>query len=104
MASFLRSLLPLFLGIILPLGLQLVLSSKIGRERRARGWSKVSWAFALYAVGPLSMIPFCWVTRRHRGLAEGARALGVGVLWTCAILILLVGVDELYATLLGLEP
>ncbi len=102
MISFLRTFIPLVLGIVVPLGLQLVLSGRMSQARRDRGWSRVSWAFALYAIGPLSMIPFCWVTRRWRGVTEGLRALGVGLLWTIGIFALIFACDLLYAFVLGL--
>lgn len=102
MASFLRHILTLVLGIVLPLTLQWWLRSRMSEARRERGWTKVSWAFALYAVGPFSMIPFAWVTRRHAGAEESLRALGVGVAWTVAILVALFAIDAAYALALGL--
>lgn len=102
MASFFRQILALALGIVLPLLLQRFLRARMSTRRREQGWSNVTWAFALYAVGPLSMIPFAWVTRRHRGLGEGLRALGIGVGWTVVLGVAMSAVDWLYAISFGL--
>jgi hypothetical protein len=102
-ASFLRQILALALGIVLPLLLQRALLARMSEERRARGWSRVTWAFALYAVGPLSMIPFSWVTRRWRGPGEAARALALGVVWTAVVLGALSAIDAVYALVFALS-
>lgn len=76
------------LGIVLPLVAQLYDKRKLSEDARQRSWNIASWAGALYAFGPLSMLGWCWVTRR------GWRRCIVGALYTGAILFLLSLIDE----------
>ena len=103
LASFGRQLLALIDSIVLTVLLQLALFRRMGPERRAQGWNGVTWASAVYAIGPLSMIGFCWVTRRYRGVARGAVALGTGVLWVFGLAVIITLIDQVYAMAFGLE-
>ena len=92
------TLLGMVLGIALPLMLQLWDHRRLGREARERAWNVASWGAALYAFGPLSMLGWCWVTRRG-----WARALGLPA---AAVLVLLVelvaaGVSAVWTALAG---
>jgi hypothetical protein len=77
---------------------------RMTRARRARGWSVASWGMAVLWLGPLSMIPFAWVTRRRRGLLEGLLAIARGVLGAAGLLAACAGIDLALAWALGLEP
>jgi hypothetical protein len=52
------------LNIVVPLGLQMLDKRRLRPEQRERAWNGVSWAAALYAFGPLSMVGWVWVTRQ----------------------------------------
>ena len=52
------------LSIVLPLAVQLWDRRRLTDEQRQRAWNFASWAAALYAFGPLSMLGWFWVTRR----------------------------------------
>src|SRR5262245_9725313 len=92
-----RFLLGLSLGIILPLLVQLNDKRRLNREQLDRAWNYASWASALYAFGPLSMLGWGWVTRRTVfGLLLGAVA-------TVTIFALIVAADALFAWLFGLR-
>jgi hypothetical protein len=110
----LRFVIQLALGIALPLALQLWDRRRLTPLQRAVCWNGATWAAALYAFGPLSMVGWCWVTR---GAAHGARrfapatrrgariaALGLGV--GCAALIgaAIFAVDAGLAAAFGLPP
>ncbi len=93
-------LLNMVLGIVVPLGIQLLDRERMTREERAWVWTFASWGSAVYNFGPLSLVAWGYVTRSPRyvrGLATGAglavtaiatqgvvvegfgRALGLGV-------------------------
>jgi hypothetical protein len=60
----LRFTIGVLLGIALPLAVQwLDRRYLLTPPQRARTWNTASWAAALYAFGPLSMIGWLWVTR-----------------------------------------
>lgn len=59
-----RTVLMIVLGIAFPLLLQLWDKRRLDDEARARSWNFASWACALYAFGPLSLLGWYWVTRR----------------------------------------
>ena len=71
-------------SILLTLGLQLLLRAWTPPERRARGWNQATWGAALYAVGPLSMLGFCWVTRSP-GKRGAAIAIFRGLSWAALL-------------------
>lgn len=71
-------------SILLTLGLQLLLRAWTPPERRERGWNQATWGAALYAVGPLSMLGFCWVTRAP-GKRGGAIAIARGLAWAALL-------------------
>jgi len=75
------TLVSMVLGIALPLVVQLWDRRRLAPEARARAWNVATWGSALYAFGPLSMLGWCWVTRRG-----WAKALGLPV---AAVLIML---------------
>jgi len=74
------------LNIALPLTAQINDRRRLTDRQRAQAWNEASWGSALYIAGPLSMIPWAWVTRnewarwRKRGLgvALGRSALLLG--------------------------
>lgn len=46
-------------------------------EQRARAWGTATWGVALFWFGPLSLLPWGWVTRRFWGLLLGFLALAI---------------------------
>ncbi len=75
--------------------------ARVDAETRARGWAPATWGLAVLWLGPLSMIPFFWVLRRHRGAREAARALALGTTTAAALLAACVAIDETVAWVLG---
>src|SRR5687767_7974006 len=73
----LRYVVQLVLGIALPLLLQRWDKRRLSPERRDRAWNTASWAAALYAFGPLSMLGWAWVTRRDLWLRAASRVASV---------------------------
>jgi hypothetical protein len=58
-----RTALTMVLSILLPLAVQLW-DRRVLRERgQEQPWSFATWGAALYAIGPLSMLPWSWLTR-----------------------------------------
>jgi hypothetical protein len=55
----------MILNIVVPLGVQVLDKRWLRPEQRERAWNGVSWAAALYAFGPLSMVGWLWVTRQE---------------------------------------
>jgi hypothetical protein len=92
-----RYILQFFLGIALPLALQRWHRARLTPEARARSWNTASWAAALYAFGPLSMIGWGWVTTcRWWGVALGA-------VCTVGMAAAIAGIDAAVAWLLGVS-
>ncbi len=99
---------------LVPFAAQRVLLDRLPEERRERAWNALTWACALLWTGPLSMIPFCFVTRPvqpegaslGRRVGRGAGALGLGVLWAVALTALCLGIEYALTRALGvdLEP
>jgi hypothetical protein len=58
-----RTVAMMILSIVLPLGVQLADRQRMDAQRRARTWNIATWACALYAFGPLSMLGWIFVTR-----------------------------------------
>ena len=83
----LRFVLQLALGICVPLALQLWDKRRLSPQQREASWNFATWGSALYAFGPLSMLGWCWVTRR------GWRGIALGVLSTALVLAVLVACD-----------
>jgi hypothetical protein len=81
------------LSIIVPLSIQLWDKRRLDEEQRARSWNFASWASALYAFGPASMLGWFWVTRRG-----WRRIYGPPVM--IAIAVVITGVDALLELLL----
>lgn len=98
---FIRFVVPMVLGIVLPLLVQRAWLRRLSDERRAQAWNGASWAAALYAFGPLSMLGFCWVTRRRPGAVRAALALLVGLVATAPVLGAIALVDLGLEALLG---
>jgi len=98
---FIRFVVPMVLGIVLPLLVQRAWLRRLSAERRAQAWNLASWAAALYAFGPLSMLGFSWVTRRRPGAARAALALLSGLASTAAVLGIIALVDLGLEALLG---
>jgi hypothetical protein len=88
--------LEMLLGIAIPLALQLWDRRRLDVNQRERMWNSASWAAALYAFGPFSMLGWFWVTRRSFW------ALLVGVASVVGIMITMVLVDYAVAMILGL--
>lgn len=103
MAAVLRVVLMMVLGIVVPLVLQRFLLHRLPASRRERAWNGASWASALYAFGPLSMLGFCWVTRRRGGFLLGVLGLVSGLAWLALLFAVLTGVDFVYCRLFGVK-
>jgi len=88
--KLLRYLLQMALGIALPLAVQVWDKRRLDPEQRERAWNGASWGAALYAFGPLSMLGWCWVTRR------GWLRVALGIATTALLLAVIVGVDQLF--------
>jgi hypothetical protein len=98
---FIRFVVPMVLGIVLPLVVQRAWLRRLSEERRAQAWNGASWAAALYAFGPLSMLGFCWVTRRRPGALRALISLAAGLASTCLVVGCIVLVDLGLEALLG---
>ncbi|MFO0757138.1 MAG: transcriptional regulator [Byssovorax sp.] len=127
----LRYLIDLVLGIALPLLVQrwdrrrhppaipprgmlarAVAATIMTPEQRAGAWNSASWAAALYAFGPLSMLGWAWVAHhdlpRWRGRGPGAAiglsllVLAAGLAWALLLSGVIVVADELFARAVGL--
>jgi hypothetical protein len=92
------TLVGMVLGIALPLLVQQWDRRRLGLEARERAWNVATWGSALYAFGPLSMLGWCWVTRRGWG-----KALGVPVAAALVLLIELgvAGIAAVWTALAG---
>jgi hypothetical protein len=107
-----RFVLGTVLGIVLPYVVQRWDKGRLPEARRARAWNGATWGAALYAVGPLSLIPWCVVTRfeARRWWREspplcvakiaGVLALGLGA--TLFVVVLIGVVDVTHAWLSGM--
>lgn len=84
------------LSIALPLAAQRWDKARLPPAARARAWNTASWAAALYAFGPLSMLGWGYVTRR------GLYGLALGAASAALLSALLVGFDRLARAALGL--
>ncbi len=112
----LRYVVSIGLGIALPLALQLWDRRRLDADQRARAWNGATWAGSLYAFSVFSMLGWFWVTRggwRGRvaaardpvgALATAAKAVGLGLAATLALIVAIVAADELVVRLLGLPP
>ena len=96
--KILRYIVQLALGIALTLALQRWDRRRLSAERQAAAWNTASWGAALYAFGPLSMLGWCWVTRR------GWRGIVLGVSSTGLLLAALAATHYGLSWLLGAEP
>lgn len=111
MLETLRVLIAFLLGILLPWSVQAWDRRRLTEAQRAGAWNGASWAAALYAFGPLSMIGWCWVTRHAwdrwrdesiwRLVAKTTALLLMGVLAALAVGAVIVGVDELIGLAAG---
>lgn len=79
MSAVFELLLGALISIGAPLTIQWLDKRRMPARMRARTWNTPSWACALWAVGPLSLIPWFWTTRK--GIKRG-----LGVLWLVALL------------------
>jgi hypothetical protein len=82
-----RTILAMALGIVLPLLVQLWDRRGFDPDQRDRMWNVATWATALYAFGPLSMLGWCWVTG-----SRWARAVR-GAMWAGLVSLVIAGVD-----------
>lgn len=94
----LRYAIAVILGFALPYLVQRWDRARLPPERRAAAWNGATWGAALYAFGPLSMVPWVFVTRtrfsrwaREEGVAT-AIAKCVGLLLAGALAALLIAV------------
>jgi hypothetical protein len=85
----------IILGIAVPLAAQVWDHRRLSPEQRERGWNGASWGAALYAFGPISMLGWCWVTRRGERVFSRASAvalaLGVGSMLLLFLVLVLLG-------------
>jgi hypothetical protein len=109
----LRLSLKMVLSIVLPLAAQRWDRRRLTPEQRDAAWNEATWAAALYALGPASMIGWCWVTRgTWRGqpgfswtrVGRGLRALGLGFTAALVFGTMVGATDYLLAVALGLPP
>jgi len=71
-----RYLFQIVLGVALTYALQRWDRARfLTEEQRARAWNTSTWGVALFWFGPLSLLPWGWVTRRFWGLSLGLLAL-----------------------------
>src|SRR5262245_26192373 len=94
----LRFLVQLALGICLPLAVQIWDKRRLSAEQREAAWNAATWGAALYAFGPLSMLGWCWVTRR------GWKGIALGVGSTVVLLVVLSMSHYATSWLLELRP
>jgi hypothetical protein len=87
-----RTSVMMVLSIVLPLAVQLWDKRRLAAPARARSWNVATWASALYAFGPLSMLGWGWVTRRR-----WIRCL-VGPAWAAAIALVMQLVDAFFVS------
>jgi hypothetical protein len=91
----LELLIQMILGITVPLAAQRWDRRRLSAEQRERAWNGASWGAALYAFGPISMLGWCWVTRRGARVFSRASALaialGVGSLVVVSLALTLLG-------------
>jgi hypothetical protein len=88
----------LFLSIALPLAVQLWHRQYLTPEARDRAWNTASWAAALYAFGPFSMMGWVWVTTK--------RWWGIPLGLVCSVVLAgaIAGIDAFAGWVLGLPP
>ncbi len=60
----LRASLVMVAGFLLPWLIQRADRDRLDEQQRTRTWNFSSWGSAVYAFGPLSMLGWCWTTRR----------------------------------------
>ena len=70
-----RYVFQLVLGAALAYALQRWDRGRLSAEQRTRAWNTATWGVALFWFGPLSLLPWGWVTRRFYGLFLGLLAL-----------------------------
>jgi hypothetical protein len=109
-----RTVLVMLLGLALPYAVQRWDRRRLAPARRERAWNTASWAAALYAFGPLSMIGWCWVTRqdarrwwRENRLVAAAKCAGLLAAGAVAALIVvevIQGCVALHAVVSGAPP
>jgi hypothetical protein len=106
----LRFVLSLVLGIALTYGVQRWDRGRLTAAQRARAWNGASWAAALFAFGPFSMVGWACVTRIAAApwWPRGARRAAAGVLVVAAgfasaliILYVIAQTDRLVAWIAG---
>ena len=69
-----QTIVGMVLNIVLPLVVQAWDRRRLDAEARERSWNYATWGSVLLYLGPLSMLGWCWVTRRG-----WRRALGLPV-------------------------
>jgi hypothetical protein len=78
---------------VVPLFAQLAWRGAMTPRRREGIWIPEKWALLIWQFGPLTMLPFAWITRRRRGVLEGARALILGAAATTACVAVLYAIE-----------
>jgi hypothetical protein len=68
------------LNIVVPYAIVRYDRARLRADQLARGWSRASFACAIYFFGPLSLPAHFWVTRRK------PLALAQGALWATVVL------------------
>lgn len=101
----LRYVLSLALSIGITFSLQRWDRGRLSGAQRAAAWNGASWAAALYAFGPLSMLGWLWVTRKDLPIFAPGRPLRplrvpalllAGLAVAAAITAVVAGVDMLF--------
>src|SRR5215831_10630151 len=108
----LRFVISLVLGIALTYGVQRWDKALLSPTQRERAWNGASWAAALYAFGPFSMLGWVCVTRiavapwwprsRLRAVAAAVLVLAGGLAAARLIIYLMQGADWIVAWLAGI--
>ncbi|MFO0619169.1 MAG: hypothetical protein U0414_41655 [Polyangiaceae bacterium] len=94
-------------SLALAVWLQRTLLRRMSARRRRQAWPEDEQLARLYAISNipfgafLSMIPFCVVTRRHKGALQMALAVTQGVVWAALLAATVILYSLLYGVLLG---
>jgi hypothetical protein len=101
--TFGATVLPNVVFNLLQLAVQLGWKRRMSPERQERVWTWPQWGLILINPTCLgAMLAFAWITRRKRGFAEGARALGIGFGLLAAVYAVTVFADSAYRDAVGL--
>jgi hypothetical protein len=101
--TFGATLVPNLVFNLVQLAVQIVWKRRMIPERQARVWTWPQWGLILLnptCIG--AMFAFAWITRRHRGFGEGARALGIALALFAGVYAITVLADSAYRQAVGL--